>query len=38
MMGEFILYYRSKIVGGIYDQVACKETKITLELTPAAIL
>ena len=38
MMGEYILYYRGKIVGGIYDdQLLVKPTKSALELMPAAI-
>ena len=38
MMGEFILYYRGKIVGGIYDdRLLVKETRFALELMPAAI-
>ena len=38
MMGEFILYYRGKIVGGIYDdRLLVKKTKAALELMPAAI-
>ena len=38
MMGEFILYYRGKIVGGIYDdRLLVKQTKFALELMPAAI-
>ena len=38
MMGEFILYYRGKIIGGIYDdQLLVKKTKAALELMPAAI-
>ena len=38
MMGEFILYYRGKIVGGIYDdRLLVKETRSALELMPAAI-
>ena len=38
MMGEYILYYRGKIVGGIYDdRLLVKETKSALELMPAAI-
>ena len=38
MMGEFILYYRGKIVGGIYDdRLLVKKTKAALELIPAAI-
>ncbi len=38
MMGEFILYYRDKIVGGIYDdRLLVKKTRSALELMPAAI-
>ena len=38
MMGEFILYYRGKIVGGLYDdRLLVKKTKAALELMPAAI-
>ena len=38
MMGEYILYYRSKIVGGIYDdRLLVKKTRSALELMPAAI-
>ena len=38
MMGEFILYCRGKIVGGIYDdRLLVKKTKSALELMPAAI-
>ena len=38
MMGEFILYYRGKIIGGIYDdRLLVKKTKAALELMPAAI-
>ena len=38
MMGEYILYYRGKIVGGIYDnRLLVKQTKSALELMPAAI-
>lgn len=34
MMGEFILYYRGKIVGGIYDdRLLVKKTRSALELT-----
>ena len=37
MMGEFILYYRGKIVGGIYDdRLLVKKTRSALELIPAA--
>ncbi len=37
MMGEFILYYRGKIVGGIYDdRLLVKPTKSTLALMPQA--
>ena len=38
MMGEFILYYRGKIVGGIYDdRLLVKKTRSALELMSAAI-
>ena len=38
MMGEFILYYHGKIVGGIYDdRLLVKKTRTALELMPAAI-
>ena len=38
MMGEFILYYRGKIVGGIYDdRLLVKKTRNALELMPEAI-
>ena len=38
MMGAYILYYRGKIVGGIYDdRLLVKKTKAALELMPAAI-
>ena len=38
MMGEFILYYRAKIVGGIYDdRLLVKKTRSALKLMPAAI-
>ena len=38
MMGEFILYYRGKIIGGIYDdRLLVNKTKAALELMPAAI-
>ena len=37
-MGEFILYYHGKIVGGIYDdRLLVKKTRTALELMPAAI-
>ncbi len=37
VMGEFILYYRGKIVGGIYDdRLLVKPTKSTLALMPQA--
>ena len=37
MMGEYILYYRGKIIGGIYDdRLLVKKTKAALELMPAA--
>lgn len=38
MMGEYILYYRGKIVGGIYDdRLLVKQTKSALEHMPTAI-
>ena len=38
MMGEYILYYRGKIVGGIYDdRLLVKKTRSAAELMPAAI-
>ena len=38
MMGEFILYYRGKIVGVIYDdRLLVKKTTSALELMPTAI-
>ena len=38
MMGEFILYYHGKIVGGIYDdRLLVKKTRSALELMPTAI-
>ena len=38
MMGEFILYYHDKIVGGIYDdRLLVKKTRVALLLMPAAI-
>ena len=37
MMGEFILYYRSKIVGGIYDdRLLVKPVKSAVAYMPAA--
>lgn len=38
MMGEYILYYRGKIIGGIYDdRLLVKKTRSALKLMPAAI-
>ena len=38
MMGEYILYYHGKIIGGIYDdRLLVKKTRFALELMPAAI-
>lgn len=38
MMGEYILYYRGKIVGGIYDnRLLVKKTKSALEYMPTAV-
>lgn len=37
MMGEYIIYYKGKIVGGIYDdRFLVKSTKTTKELMPDA--
>lgn len=39
MMGEYILYYRGKIVGGIYDnRLLVKPTETVLARMPEAIL
>lgn len=38
MMGEYILYYQGKIVGGVYDdRLLVKKTKSALECMPAAV-
>ena len=38
MMGEYIIYFKGKIVGGIYDdRLLVKKTSSALELMPAAI-
>lgn len=38
MMGEYIIYYRGKIVGGIYDdRLLVKPTKSAISLMPAAV-
>lgn len=37
MMGEFIIYYRGKIIGGIYDdRLLVKPVKSAIELMPTA--
>lgn len=37
MMGEFIIYYRGKIVGGIYDnRLLVKPTRAAISYMPAA--
>lgn len=37
MMGEYIIYYRGKIVGGIYDdRFLVKPTKSAMEMMPNA--
>ncbi len=37
MMGEYIIYYQGKIVGGIYDdRFLVKPTKSALDLMPDA--
>ena len=39
MMGEYILYYRGKVVGGIYDnRFLVKPTKSAMEMMPEASL
>ena len=39
MMGEYILYYRGKVVGGIYDdRLLVKPTKSARALMPQAVL
>ena len=38
MMGEYILYYRGKIIGGIYDdRLLVKPVKSAVSLMPTAI-
>lgn len=38
MMGEFIIYYRGKIVGGIYDdRLLVKPTKSAISYMPTVI-
>lgn len=38
MMGEYIIYYRGKIVGGIYDdRLLVKKTRSALECMPTAV-
>ena len=38
MMGEYILYYRGKIIGGIYDdRLLVKPVQAALSLMPTAI-
>ena len=38
MMGEYIIYYRGKIVGGIYDdRLLVKKTKSARDLMPSAV-
>ena len=37
MMGEYILYYRGKIIGGIYDdRLLVKKTKSAVAMMPSA--
>jgi len=39
MMGEYIIYYRGKVIGGIYDdRFLVKQTKSALKLMPDAEL
>ena len=38
MMGEYILYYHGKIIGGVYDdRLLVKKTRSALECMPAAV-
>lgn len=37
MMGEYVIYYRSKVFGGVYDdRFLIKPTKSVLEMMPDA--
>ena len=37
MMGEYVIYYRDKVIGGIYDdRLLIKPTKAALSLMPSA--
>lgn len=37
MMGEYVLYYRGKVIGGIYDdRLLLKQTKAASEIVPDA--
>ena len=39
MMGEYIIYYRGKIIGGIYDnRFLVKPTKNALNIIPNAVM
>lgn len=39
MMGEFIIYYRGKIIGGIYDnRFMVKPIKSVIDICPDAIM
>ena len=39
MMGEYIIYYRGKVMGGIYDdRFLVKQTKTSLKMMPDADL
>ena len=39
MMGEYIIYYRGKVIGGIYDdRFLVKNTKAATDLMPEATL
>ena len=38
MMGEFIIYYRGKIIGGIYDdRLLVKPVKAAIDYMPSAV-
>lgn len=39
MMGEYVLYYRGKVIGGIYDnRFLVKSTKSAIAMTPDATM
>jgi len=39
MMGEYIIYYRGKVVGGVYDdRFLVKPVKAAVSIMPAAVM